>query len=98
MSAPASVVHVSAATVWELSIKAALGRLDLGGVDLAAEIALNGFVELPITAKHANRAGALPRHHDDPFDRMLIAQAEVEGLTCVSRDQTFGRYDVSTRW
>ncbi len=98
ISAPESIVHVSAATIWELSIKAALGRLDLGGVDLSSEIALNDFVELPITAAHAKSAGALPRHHDDPFDRMLIAQAGVEGLTCVTRDQAFERYDLFTHW
>ncbi len=90
-----SIVHVSAATIWELTIKAALGRLDTGGADLTDEIAANGFVELPITARHAAKAGALPRHHDDPFDRMLIAQARSEELVLVTRDDAFGAYEVA---
>lgn len=92
---PVSVVHVSAATVWELSIKAALGKLDLDGADLAEEIEANDFVELPITARHSLAAAALPRHHEDPFDRMLIAQAQIEGLTLVTRDSAFRAYGVS---
>ncbi len=89
---PDTIVHVSAVTVWEIAIKAALGRLDAVGADLAGEIAANGFVELPITARHAARAGGLPRHHDDPFDRMLCAQAGLEGLTLVTRDRVFEAY------
>jgi PIN domain nuclease of toxin-antitoxin system len=90
-----SVVHVSAASCWEMAIKATLGRIDLGGADLAAEIPANGFVELPITARHALRAGDLPRHHADPFDRMLVAQALVEELVLVTHDQVLGRYGLS---
>lgn len=92
---PSSTVHVSAATVWELSIKASLGKLDLDGADLVAEIEENDFLELPMTARHAFVAGTLPRHHDDPFDRMLIAQARVEGLTLVTRDSVFRAYGVA---
>ncbi len=92
---PSSTVHVSAATVWELSIKAALGKLDLDGADLVEELAENDFVELPMTARHSVAAAALPRHHDDPFDRMLIAQAQVEGLTVVTRDPAFRAYGVA---
>jgi len=91
---PSSIVHVSAATVWELSIKAALGKLDLDGADLVEEIGENGFVELPMTARHSLAAATLPRHHDDPFDRMLIAQARIEGLTIVTRDPAFRAYGV----
>jgi len=90
-----SVVHVSAASCWEMAIKATLGRIDLGGADLATEIPANGFVELPITARHALRAGDLPRHHADPFDRMLVAQALVEELVLVTHDQGLGRYGLS---
>ena len=93
---PSSIVHVSAATVWELSIKASLGKLDLDGADLVEEIGENDFVELPMTARHSFAAATLPRHHDDPFDRMLIAQARIEGLTIVTRDPAFGAYGVST--
>lgn len=91
---PSALVHVSAATVWELSIKAARGKLDLGGADLASEIEGNAFVELPMTARHGLAAGALPRHHEDPFDRMLIAQAQAEGLTIVTHDPAFRDYGV----
>ncbi len=92
---PDAVVHVSAATVLEIAIKAALGRIDVGGADIVAEIAANGFDELPITGRHAALAGALPRLHDDPFDRMLIAQARLQGLTLVTRDKAFEAYDIS---
>ncbi len=94
MADPSSIVYVSAATVWELSIKAALGKLDLDGADLVEEIEENGFVELPMTARHSLAAATLPRHHDDPFDRMLIAQARLEGLTLVTRGPAFRDYGV----
>jgi PIN domain nuclease of toxin-antitoxin system len=58
----------------------------------------NGFYELPITARHAERAGELRRHHEDPFDRMLIAQAQIEGLTCIRRDAACLAYGVPTLW
>ena len=95
MADPMSIVHVSAATVWELSIKATLGKLDLGGADLVEEIEGNDFVELAMTARHSLAAGTLPRHHDDPFDRMLIAQAQIESLTIVTRDPAFRAYGVT---
>lgn len=91
---PASVVHVSAATVWESAIKQHLGRLDLHGADLVAEIGANGFVELPVTARHGQRAGALPMHHRDPFDRLLVAQAEIHSLVLVTRDRVLADYGV----
>jgi PIN domain nuclease of toxin-antitoxin system len=92
---PASTVYVSAATIWELSIKAALGKLDLDGADLVAEVEGNDFVELPITARHSLTAAYLPRHHEDPFDRMLVAQAQSEGLMMVTGDLVFRAYGVS---
>ena len=95
---PTNVVYVSAATVWEIAIKTSIGRIELDDADLAAEISVNDFAELAITARHAQEAGALPRHHDDPFDRMLVAQARLESLTCVTRDTAFRRYGVSTLW
>jgi PIN domain nuclease of toxin-antitoxin system len=91
-----ALVHVSAATLWEIAIKQALGKLNVESADLAAEIPANGFVELPITGRHALRAGGLPRHHDDPFDRMLVAQALDEGLTLVTRDPALEAYELST--
>lgn len=98
IAAPENVVLVSAVTIWEIAINETLGRIDLGDSDLVAEISANDFAELPVTALHARTAGALPRHHDDPFDRMLIAQAQLEGLTCVTRDRAFVLYDVTTHW
>lgn len=92
---PVSTIHVSAATVWEIAIKHALGRLHLPVDRLAALIAELGFSPLPITVPHALAAGALPRHHADPFDRMLIAQARHGSLTIVTVDAIFARYDVA---
>lgn len=91
LSSPEASVYVSAATVWEMAIKRRLGKIQFDG-DLVAEIAASGFLELPIYAKHAQAAGDLPRHHDDPFDRILIAQAQIEGLTLISRDRQLEAY------
>jgi PIN domain nuclease of toxin-antitoxin system len=89
-----SVVHVSAASLWEVSIKEALGRLELGGADLAEEIGANGFIELPVSARHARAAAHLPPHHHNPFDRMLVAQARLEGLTLVTSSARLEPYEV----
>jgi PIN domain nuclease of toxin-antitoxin system len=77
-----------------MSIKKALGKLDAPD-DLAAELESERLEPLPISLQHAWRAGSLPRHHDDPFDRMLVAQANEEGLTLVTADSRIARYDVS---
>jgi PIN domain nuclease of toxin-antitoxin system len=90
---PDNDVYVSAATVWECALKRALGKLTVPD-DLSGEIQRSGFDALPIGSRHAEAAGALPRHHDDPFDRMLVAQAMEEGLTLTSADPRFGAYDV----
>ena len=90
---PTSRVVVSSATAWEISIKQTLGKLAAPD-DLEEQLRRNGFVPLPIGIDHALAAGRLPRHHDDPFDRMLIAQAGIEGLTVVSRDTRFSAYGV----
>jgi PIN domain nuclease of toxin-antitoxin system len=88
-------VFVSAASAWEVAIKVALGRLrPTRTVEEAA--GESGFVELPVTFRHAARIAALPLHHRDPFDRLLVAQAEVEGLTLVTRDPAFEPYGVET--
>ena len=83
----------SAASLWEITIKQATGKLT-GPADLAERVRDMGFRELPVTYAHAIAAGRLPPHHRDPFDRMLVAQAAVEGLTLVSRDESIARYDV----
>jgi PIN domain nuclease of toxin-antitoxin system len=85
---------VSAASIWELAIKRAAGRLDFEG-DLIEEMAEVWFATLPVTAEHALAAAALPAHHDDPFDRMLVAQASLEGLTLVTRDRRMAPYRVT---
>jgi PIN domain nuclease of toxin-antitoxin system len=86
-------VWVSAATAWEIAIKRAAGRLEAPD-DLLDALAANDFDSLPIAAAHALVAGGLPDHHADPFDRMLIAQARIEGLTLISVDRRFPDYDV----
>jgi len=90
---PDNEVFVSAASVWEASIKRALGKLETPG-ELAPLIPEEGFRQLSITAAHAEAAGSLPPHHRDPFDRLLVAQARLEGLTVVSADGRFQRYDI----
>jgi PIN domain nuclease of toxin-antitoxin system len=92
---PANAKFVSAASIWEAEIKAQLGKLKLE-VDLAGGSLAHGFEPLEITFAHAAAAGRLPPHHGDPFDRMLVAQAQLEGLTIVSRDPVFDRYPVAT--
>jgi len=90
---PANDVLVSAASVWELSIKQELGKLRID-VELEAEIGHAGFSGLPVTIADAVAAGALPRHHRDPFDRMLVAQANRLDAIIVTRDRAFASYDV----
>ncbi len=87
-------VHVSAATLWEVTIKQAIGKIS-EPADLPERIRDGGFRPLPITFEHAIAAGRLPLIHRDPFDRMLVAQALHEGLTLVTRDPIIARYEVS---
>ena len=94
ISNPRSEVYVSAASAWEVAIKEALGKLRLGKANLEAEIAANGFLELTVRIRHALIAGRLPSVHDDPFDRMLVAQAQAEELAVVTADPVFERYGV----
>lgn len=88
-----NIVLVSAASAWEIAIKCALGKLRAPD-DLVAQLAAADIQHLPITMNHALAAGALPRHHEDPFDRMLIAQAQIEDLTIVTADGALHRYGV----
>jgi PIN domain nuclease of toxin-antitoxin system len=87
-------VYVSPATVWEVAIKQSIGKL-AEPADLPERIRGSGFRELPITSVHAITAGQLPLIHRDPFDRMLVAQAQCEDLTLVTRDADIHKYEVS---
>ena len=91
--APANDVLVSAASVWEIEIKRALGKLEAPD-GLIDAIASAGFGAVPISAADATRAGRLPAHHHDPFDRMLVAQATHLDAIILSRDPSFSAYDV----
>ncbi len=93
----ADEVYVSSATAWEIAIKSALGKIDTKGT-VSDAIADYGFVELPISVSHAEAVRALPHHHRDPFDRMLVAQARTELLTLVSRDPALRLYDAAVVW
>lgn len=92
---PASTVVVSAVTAWEMAIKAALGKLAVPD-RLAQQLDQEGFDALPVTIEDGLAAGALPRHHADPFDRMLIAQAARRRFVVVTADRRFTDYDVLT--
>ena len=91
---PDNEVAFSAANVWEIEIKAKTGKLVPPAEDTLSAARTLPIGELAISAEHARRAGRLPLHHADPFDRVLIAQALIEGLTLVTRDGAFGPYGV----
>lgn len=87
-----SDVYVSAASIWEISIKAALGKLAARSSDVLAAVEPAGFSLLAITGDHAAQVAELPGHHKDPFDRLLIAQARVEPMKLLSNDEILGSY------
>lgn len=94
-------VLISAVSAWEIAIKHQIGKLPESETlveNMAAKIALEGFEELPITVDDAVRAGQLPGHHSDPFDRMLIAQALARNIPLVSNEPVFDRYGVRRLW
>jgi len=94
-------ILVSAVSAWEITTKARLGKLP-GAADVAADVAgavdSQGFTPLDITMRHAQRAGRLSGDHRDPFDRMLIAQTLIEGLTVVTNDDVFDGFAVERLW
>ncbi len=93
MLSPANEVFVSVATAWEIGIKKGLGKLTAPD-GLEREILRCGFSALPVTFTHTEAVAGLPRHHRDPFDRMLIVQARLDRLTLVTADPVMRQYDV----
>jgi PIN domain nuclease of toxin-antitoxin system len=94
-------IFISVVSIWEMAIKARLGKLDLRSSPrnyVNAIRADNDFSTIAIEAEHAASVYELPLHHHDPFDRLLIAQAKVEKMIVVSNDDVFNRYDVPTQW
>lgn len=98
---PLNIVEVSPASYWEIAIKIRLGKYALPEpyqVFMEREIADNDFRILPIEPKHTALLTTMPRHHNDPFDRLLIAQAITEGVPIISVDATFDKYAVARLW
>lgn len=93
----ADIVAVSAASAWEIAIKRTLGKLRFDG-DVADALEEYGFVGLSVTVRHADAMLALPAHHSDPFDRLIIAQALEEGFTILTSDRAFELYRVPVVW
>lgn len=98
---PATQLLLSAASSWEITIKHALGKLDLPQPPASyvpERLRTSRVDPLPIMVRHTLVAGELPAHHDDPFDRLLIAQAITEDLPLITVDRAFDAYDVTVRW
>lgn len=89
---PATDVFFSAASIWELAIKVALGRMRASTDEVLRNLAAEGFSELPVLARHAAAVGSLPLHHRDPFDRLLVAQSRAESLRLMTGDKIVARY------
>jgi len=98
---PANRKLVSLASCWEIAIKASIGKIQLGEsarTFLAREIAQNNFDLLPITLDHATAVETLPFHHRDPFDRLIVAQTQIERIPLISVDPIFDAYGVTRLW
>jgi PIN domain nuclease of toxin-antitoxin system len=98
---PETELYLSAASVWEASIKQALGKLKIPEpleIYFSTRMREERILELPVLIRHAAKVGELPHHHRDPFDRILIAQAQCENLPIVTADSIFSRYEVKAMW
>jgi len=98
VTAPDNELLLSAASAWEIAIKYSLGKLRLPDAPehaIPQLMAGTGVVPLPVLHRHALRVATLPPKHPDPFDRLLVAQAEIEGLPILSSDRAFGLYDIT---
>ena len=91
----ANDIFVSAASIWEIAIKRAIGKLSFNRPIVATVLTL-GFEILPVAGAHAEHAGSLPLHHNDPFDRLLIAQAYLEGMVLGTQDRLLQPYGIAT--
>ena len=96
-----NTLYLSAVSAWEIAVKAALGRLELRGEPstvVPEQMAANSIEPLPVQISHALQVYSLPAHHRDPFDRMLVAQSQIEGLPILTSDANIGHYDVEVVW
>jgi PIN domain nuclease of toxin-antitoxin system len=94
---PGHEILLSAASAWEIAIKCAIGKLDLPGEPATVVpewMVRTGVVPLPVQHSHALRVASLPAHHSDPFDRLLVAQAQLEDVPILTADRSFRKYDV----
>ena len=91
-------IFMSHASQWEIAIKTSINRLTFPMNEMEAELIKNGFELLDITTPHIIQTTSLPLHHRDPFDRMLIAQAQSESLILISKDHIFPKYDINLAW
>lgn len=85
-------VYVSAASIWEVAIKSALGRIEGDVAEIEAMLDPSGLLQLPINGKHAAQVSKLPLYHQDPFDRMLVAQSLIEPMRLVTHDRALAKY------
>ena len=101
MENPENEIYLSAVVVWEISIKLKIGKIELAA-DLDTFVTNSiqefNFIPLPITIPHTIQVYKLPDLHQDPFDRMLIAQSQVENLSLITSDSLIGQYEVETTW
>lgn len=96
-----NALYLSIASIWEIAIKSSIGKLKLAQpleVFIPAELQANDIQQLDLSFRHVARVARLPFHHRDPFDRILVCQAETEGLAVLSADPVFARYNVQRIW
>ena len=92
---PGNQIYASAVSVWEVAIKVSLGKIRIDPDEFVAALRESGFQELPVIARHAARVAGLPKHHRDPFDRLLVAQSLVEAMLLLTQDQPLAAYGPS---
>lgn len=97
LSNPEARIHVSMASLWEMAIKQSIGKLELAD-DFFRSVFDSGYLKLPVEVPHLERYLELPLHHRDPFDRLLIAQAQTENLVIITQDSAFSDYGAEIVW